>query len=107
GADYNVPVVLRRRGRLDERSLHRALAAVVERHEVLRSRVAIVEGRPALVADPPEPFGIALHDLPDDGVAEEVLAAATGAAFDLATGPPLRADLLRLGTDDHLLALTF
>ena len=36
-----------------------------------------------------------------------MLAAATGAPFDLAAGPAMRADLLRLGTEDHLLALTF
>ena len=54
-AEYNVPVVVRLRGRLDERSLQRALAAVVERHEILRSHVAMFEGRPALVADAPRP----------------------------------------------------
>ena len=36
-----------------------------------------------------------------------MLAAVTGAPFDLAAGPALRADLLRLGVEDHLLALTF
>ena len=36
-----------------------------------------------------------------------MLAAATGAPFDLAAGPAMRADLLRLGAEDHLLALTF
>ena len=69
-ADYNVPVVLRLRGRLDERSLQCALADVVERHEILRSRVAAVGGRAALVADPPRPLGIVLHDLTDDGLVE-------------------------------------
>ena len=106
-AEYNVPVVVRLRGRLDERSLQCALAAVVERHEILRSHVATFEGRPALVADAPGPVSVAFHDLTDDAAVAEVLAAATGAPFDLAAGPAMRADLLRLGTEDHLLALTF
>ena len=106
-AEYNVPVVVRLRGRLDERSLHGALAAVVERHEILRSHVSMFDGRPALVADAPGPVSLAFHDLGDDAAVEEVLAAVTGAPFDLAAGPAMRADLLRLGTEDHLLALTF
>jgi amino acid adenylation domain-containing protein len=106
-AEYNVPVVVRLRGQLDERSLQCALAAVVERHEILRSHVAVFEGRPALVADAPGPVSVAFHDLTDDATVAEVLAAATGAPFDLAAGPAMRADLLRLGTEDHLLALTF
>ena len=75
-AEYNVPVVVRLRGRLDERSLQCALAAVVERHEILRSHVAVFEGRPALVADAPGPVSVAFHDLPDDAAVAEVLAAA-------------------------------
>jgi amino acid adenylation domain-containing protein len=106
-AEYNVPVVVRLRGPLDERSLQGALAAVVERHEILRSHVSMFDGRPALVADAPGPVSVAFHDLGDDAAVEEVLAAVTGAPFDLAAGPAMRADLLRLGTEDHLLALTF
>ena len=107
-AEYNVPVVLRLRGRLDQRALQRALTAVVERHEVLRSHVATLDGRPVLVARSPAPVSVVLHDVNDDTVGRARCSQRSPAApFDLAAGPAVRADLLRLGAEDHLLALTF
>ena len=106
-AEYHVPVVLRVRGRLDQRALQRALTTVVGRHEVLRSNVATIDGRPVLVA---RPNGAGQRRAPRDhrrGSVDQVLAAVTAAPFDLAAGPAVRADLLRLGVEDHLLALTF
>src|SRR6516162_419034 len=40
GAAYNIPAVVRLAGALDVGALERAFAAVVERHEVLRTRLS-------------------------------------------------------------------
>ncbi|NSL43546.1 hypothetical protein HO151_04945, partial [Streptomyces sp. 8P21H-1] len=51
-ADHLLPLALRLRGDLDTGALAGALADVVDRHEVLRTRYAAVDGEPvALVAD--------------------------------------------------------
>ncbi|HEY5821179.1 MAG TPA: amino acid adenylation domain-containing protein, partial [Propionibacteriaceae bacterium] len=110
-AEYNVPVVLRVRGPFDPRCWQRALTTRVERHPILRSHVTTVAGNPLLVADPAQPVAVTAHDLTavdaGDEDIDELLAAVTEAPFDLAAGPLLRADLVRISAEDHVLALTF
>ncbi|HEX2188169.1 MAG TPA: amino acid adenylation domain-containing protein [Longimicrobiaceae bacterium] len=109
---YNVPRAFRLRGRLDAAALRRALEAVVARHEVLRTRIVSGDGVPRQTVEPagavPLPV-VHLAGLPDGVRAREALARLRDAAaqpFDLSAGPVLRAALLRLGPDEHLLLLT-
>src|SRR5262249_55594664 len=46
---YNVPILLRWRGRVDVAALGSALAAVVRRHEILRTTYRLRDGRPIQV----------------------------------------------------------
>src|SRR5215211_6013908 len=46
---YNIPYLIRLSGQLDERALDRALAAVVERHESLRTNFVAVGSEPTQV----------------------------------------------------------
>ena len=110
---YNVPAAARLRGALDAAALERALAAVVERHEALRTVFPVVQsdgGEPRQVVLPHLDFALERDDL--SGNADPLAAARARAIadaarpFDLANGPLLRALLLRLGDDDHVLALT-
>ncbi|WP_051466578.1 non-ribosomal peptide synthetase [Actinomadura oligospora] len=107
--EYNVPLALRLRGDLDVPALRAALAAVVDRHEVLRTRLVAVDGVARQVIDPPGGARLAVVDLagePDALDRATALAAASARApFDLAAGPLLRATLARLGPDDHVLSL--
>ncbi|SEG94853.1 amino acid adenylation domain-containing protein, partial [Thermomonospora echinospora] len=105
-ATYNVPVALRLRGELDPAAMRAALADVVERHEPLRTIFPDSGGTPRQqVLDPAD----AVPALPVEEVAEAGLPAAlaqiAGRGFDLAAEPALRARLLRLGPDEHVLVL--
>jgi len=109
-AVYNVPVVLRLRGDLDEKALRRALDAVVARHEVLRTRLVAVDGRPVGLARPPGP---ADFESVETATADEALEAVRREAarpFDLERQDPFRARLFRVrpgaaGTEESFLLL--
>ncbi|QKT08193.1 non-ribosomal peptide synthase/polyketide synthase [Gordonia sp. X0973] len=99
---YNIPLVLRFGEKLDPTVLEKALAAVIERHEVLRTRFVLVDDspyqevlapgthRPDLAIADPRPVGAA--GLP------AAVAEVAGTGFDLSAAPPLRA---RMFLDDE------
>jgi amino acid adenylation domain-containing protein len=104
--EYNMPVSLRLPGGVDVAALEAALTALVERHEVLRTRlVADGSGDPRQVVEPPYAFRLGVVDLagePDPvAAAERRMSADAAAPFDLATGPLLRGVLYRLGTGEE------
>ncbi|MEV6868896.1 amino acid adenylation domain-containing protein, partial [Streptosporangium subroseum] len=109
-AEYNVPIALRLEGRLEVVALGAALDAVVERHEVLRTRLVSEGGVAYQIVDPPSGFGLEVIELSGESDpllrAEGLAAADAVAPFDLAAGPLFRGRLLRLGADDHVLSLT-
>jgi hypothetical protein len=106
---YNIPVSLRFGGELSLEALRESLGAVRRRHESLRTRFELLEGRPVQVIDPPFPFVLPLVDLEGLPVArreEEVLRLAREDAarpFDLRQGPVFRSALVRLSGRDHAL----
>ncbi|MET8010137.1 non-ribosomal peptide synthase/polyketide synthase [Streptomyces sp. NPDC005271] len=112
GTEYVTPFALRLRGRLDTTALRTALDGLVARHEPLRTTFAEVDGRG--VQRVGEPYGVELpsYDLEPFPAAErerelERLLTREGAtAFDLRTGPLLRASLIRLDDTEHIVTLT-
>ncbi|MFD4205263.1 condensation domain-containing protein, partial [Micromonospora tulbaghiae] len=109
---YNVPFALRLRGELDVAALRSGLRLLTVRHEALRTRfTTAADGSPRLLIDPAgDGPDLPVIDLSTahDPFTEAVRHADTEAQrpFDLATGPLLRAALLRLNTDDHVLLLS-
>ncbi len=116
GAAYNIPACLLLAGDLDRAALARALAAIVRRHEALRTVFVRQSGRPVQVVRPAGPVPMPLIDLaalPAAAARAALVAAAAAEAaapFDLAAGPPLRVRLVRLpagpGPAEHGLLLT-
>ncbi|MET9503386.1 amino acid adenylation domain-containing protein [Streptomyces sp. NPDC006622] len=106
GGMYNIPLGLRLTGTLDRQALQAALTDVVARHESLRTVFPDDGGVPRQVILAPESAKLVLHDR---AVTERELPAALERAarypFDLATQPPIRADLFRLTRDEHVLLL--
>ncbi|MCG7204958.1 non-ribosomal peptide synthetase [Streptomyces arenae] len=108
-AAYNVPVATRLVGRLDPEALRSALAEVVSRHEALRTGFVLRDGELRMVTNEAAEVPFVLQDAsgePDPFQAALRLAEAhAGAGFDLADAPLVRAALIRLADDEHLLVL--
>ncbi|MFF5675059.1 condensation domain-containing protein, partial [Streptomyces hygroscopicus] len=109
---YNMPdASYRIRGALDVDALVRAIRRLVERHEVVRSRFESKDGEPIVIIDAAETFEVRLVDMTErDEAWDAVRRLACEEAetpFDLNTGPLVRASLVRLADDDHVLLVTF
>src|SRR5450755_2913821 len=60
---YNVPKLVRVPRTLDEELLRRAFERIVERHEILRTRIHLIDGSPAQEVAPLQPFELTVADL--------------------------------------------
>jgi len=111
-AAYNIPAAIHLTGPLNMAALEQSLNEIVQRHEVLRTTFAIVEGQPVQVIAPTLTLTLPVVDpsnLPETEREAEARRLATEEArrpFDLARGPLLRTTLLRLGEEEHVLLLT-
>jgi amino acid adenylation domain-containing protein len=113
---YNLPLAVRIAGRLDVGALARSFAAVVQRHEALRTVFGVAgeggEARPVARLLPAELFMLPVIDLAAlaptrrEAAAAGLAAVEAGQPFDLACGPLLRIRLLRLAAEDHVALLT-
>ncbi|MFE1960293.1 amino acid adenylation domain-containing protein [Streptomyces sp. NPDC059479] len=106
GVAYNFPLVFRLRGTLDLAALRAALRDVTGRHEALRTRFEEHEGEPyqrivpAEEADP----SFTVTDCAEQDLSARI-EEAQRRPFDLSTELPLRAEVLRLGPADQVVAL--
>ncbi|MFJ4192169.1 amino acid adenylation domain-containing protein, partial [Kitasatospora sp. NPDC089509] len=107
GALYNMPVVLRLSGAVDEAALRAALGDVAGRHESLRTVFVPVDGRARQVVlgagDVEVPWSGRRVD--GEGELASAVRGAVTAGFDLAAELPLRANLFTLDDADHVLVL--
>src|SRR5258708_20070118 len=96
-----MPGALRLKGELGEGALGRALEAIVERHESLRTRFVEVEGEPFQVIEPDCRIGLGLEDLSGEEESaqqervQEALRSEARIPFDLMRGPVLRVGWFR------------
>ena len=87
--------------------MERALGEIVRRHEVLRTTFELRDGEPVQVVSPEASVELELVDVGgDEGRVAEVSARAVAEPFDLESGPLLRARLVRVADDDHVLLVT-
>ena len=112
GAAYHIPTFFRVEGRLDLAALGYALDEIVRRHEALRTVFREADGEAAQFVLPPAHVPLPLVDLEGMPPRERELEAArlsteeAQTPFDLTEGPLLRARLLRLAPEEHVLLLT-
>ncbi|MCP4653859.1 MAG: non-ribosomal peptide synthetase, partial [bacterium] len=103
---YNISTALRLTGRLDTAALGRALDEIVRRHQVLRTRFEAIDDEPVQVIQPDLGLPLPIVDLGGLPAAGRLLRTAARQPFDLARGPLVRAVLMRLGPDEHMLFLS-
>ncbi|MFC8723454.1 condensation domain-containing protein, partial [Kitasatospora sp. NPDC057198] len=108
GATYNVPLVVRLTGPLDQDALRAAVRTVSTRHESLRTVFAERDGSVyQQVLDAPA-LAEAVEVRPVAGAGlDAAVRDAVRRGFDLATERPLRVTLFELGPEDHVVVLLF
>jgi amino acid adenylation domain-containing protein len=108
---YNVPTLVRVRATLDDTLLRQALDTVLARHEILRTRITLIDGVPAQ-----ETFGdarveLSVSDLrsgPErEARAQALLGEFARRPFDLGGDVLLRAALVHLAPVEDLLLVVF
>jgi amino acid adenylation domain-containing protein len=108
---YNVPCAIHLSGDLNQEALERSLNEIVRRHEILRTRFTTSNGQPVQVIAPTLSIPLPVTELgrlpePERSAKAERLAAEEAKrSFNLGAGPLLRANLLRLAANEHVLLL--
>lgn len=109
---YNIPLVIRLKGHLNQEALQKSLNHLIERQEVLRTVFQVAENEPVQIVLPKLEIKlpvVALENLSAAELESEVNRRITAAAertFDLSRGPLIWGELLRLDPTDHILLLT-
>ncbi|HSI49927.1 MAG TPA: condensation domain-containing protein, partial [Ideonella sp.] len=109
---YNIPAAVRLTGKLDHEALAFAFNAVIGRHDALRAYFESAGGMPVQKILPRLEVTLALNDLRDlprmerEARVQWLMLDQARTPFDLQTGPLIRAGLLQLGDEEHLLLLT-
>ena len=108
---YNLTRIFRLTGSLEQAALVKALQSIISRHESLRTVFVSVDDEVRQVVLPALQFDLPVSDVSELPPAQREQAALSIASeesskpFDLSKGPLLRANLLRLGSADHILVL--
>jgi amino acid adenylation domain-containing protein len=108
---YNIRFGTCLKGNLDVSILRKALGEIIRRHESLRTHFANIEGVRQIIA-PSECATLELTDLGNarlderEHLVQQLASAEAQQPFDLSRGPLLRAKLLRLAEQEHVLLLT-
>lgn len=111
-SSYNLPFALRLSGELDVAALERSIDAIIARHETLRTKFVAVDGEPFQFVSSTATATLEVFDLTPFAEAEaerelkRLMTAVAERCFDLASDYPIRASLLKLSGDDHVLLVT-
>jgi amino acid adenylation domain-containing protein len=106
-SDYNVPVAFEIEGHLDASALEKALNAVVERHQILRTTYVSRDGIPYQQVAPAQALHLERRDFSavgDEGFWRWMVDE-SARPFHLATDPVIRAYLLHRGASRQVLLL--
>ncbi len=106
---YNMPAVYQMEGYLDEASLTKSFASLIERHEILRTSFITVDGVPRQKVNSYEESGFAIEriDIQDfeDKLErlDSIINAEISSPFDLGAGSMLRVKLIKIERSSYIL----
>src|SRR5262249_16445860 len=111
---YNVPFAIRLVGHLEVHALKESFRELIHRHEALRTTLSMnAEGEPVQFVAAQQYFQLPITDLRDlpakerENKAQDLIVTFSRSPFDLERGPLLRANLLRLLDEEHILSVVF
>jgi len=106
---YHLPLRIEMTGPLDLERVRSALAALVVHHEALRSTIQEVDGGPVVTVSPSGALPLDVVDLRENDSRDAILLkeadARVIAAFDLNTGPLVRATVFRMSEAETALLI--
>ncbi|SDG00906.1 amino acid adenylation domain-containing protein [Fontibacillus panacisegetis] len=100
---YNIPVALRIDGPVDKEKLQKALHELVQRHETLRTSFMLHEGHPVQQIHTETQLRLGYRTIQEYEPGDELQRFTQ--PFDLAKAPLLRAELLHINANRHVLCL--
>ncbi|MCP4146802.1 MAG: amino acid adenylation domain-containing protein, partial [bacterium] len=100
---YNMPVAMTLEGRVEREKLENVFRQLLLRHESFRTAFKEVEGEPVQQIKNSVEFKLSYHEGHTPATSPSTEIAAFIRPFDLATPPLLRAGLLRIRNEEHLL----
>ena len=109
---YNMSLAVRLTGNLNVAALEQSIGEILRRHEVLRTTFIIGNDRPVQKIAPVTAFTLSKVDLSTipleqrETKARQLAGEEASRPFDLTAGPLLRAALLQLTPQEHVLLLT-
>jgi amino acid adenylation domain-containing protein len=107
---YNIASAVRIKGLLNISALEQSLALVANRHESLRTTFLSIDGQPAQIISSEVVLRLSQddrsHEMLSEDAITQLIADEAEQPFDLTGGPLLRARLLRLQAEDHILIVT-
>ncbi|UCE20069.1 MAG: amino acid adenylation domain-containing protein [Gemmatimonadota bacterium] len=108
---YNIPRAFRVTGPLDVEALEHGLNEIIRRHEILRTTFSHVDGEPVQIIAEAMPLKVSVIDMGDietipERKTKQLIIDEIQRPFNLSQGPLLRANLLRLAEEEHILLLT-
>ena len=111
--EYLVPFALRLRGELDRQALSQAWDALVDRHEILRTRHVLDDGQPRQLIDEPVAGRMSIVSVADGSPQQreqrvtELITTQSATPFELARQWPARATLVEITDVEHVLLVVF
>jgi non-ribosomal peptide synthetase component F len=108
---YHLPITVRLTGKLNVACLEKVINEIVARHEILRTNIDVVDGRPVQIISAVNPLPLTLVDLSDLAPEEKskqlqrLVEKAAKEPFDLRRDSLIRVSLLRLNQQEHMLLL--
>ncbi|REF28437.1 amino acid adenylation domain-containing protein [Xenorhabdus cabanillasii] len=112
-AAYHIAGGLELHGVLNPAALQAALDRIVARHEILRTTITVIDGEARqIIGEADRGFALIYRDLSPLSPAEQKMARAAAAQaearqdFDFTQGPLVRAQLLKLADQHHILLVT-
>ncbi|KAB8315453.1 amino acid adenylation domain-containing protein [Tolypothrix campylonemoides VB511288] len=109
---YNIPIAFHIEGQLNITALQQSLNEILKRHEVWRTSFKLVNGEPVQEIAPQLTWDLPIINLEHlsgkdwESEVKQLVAQEAKKPFNLAKGPLVRATLLRLSQQEHVLLVT-